>query len=85
LAELMCDPEQAPFVAQGLINNGRLSGAERDGGLLIAKLRDPRSCPGAVGLTEEDFRNIRRIESQVQRLRQRQQNPDAPGEKDDPD
>jgi uncharacterized protein YjbI with pentapeptide repeats len=77
-AQLMCDGDSAPYVARSLIYDGRIqdmrdSAAEPvdDPALLaIAALRGG-TCPGAVGLDVNDFRELSGIEQQVLQARQK--------------
>jgi uncharacterized protein YjbI with pentapeptide repeats len=62
IKEVMCDAENAPFIARGFIQNGRILSAETDGVHLGEWLRQPEQCPGAEGLTESDLKDLRRIE-----------------------
>ena len=78
IAEIMCDAADAPFVARGLIFNGRIFNAEMGGGEVIAKLRDTRNCPGARSLNASDLREIRQIEARVNNMRRRQQQAKEP-------
>jgi len=85
LNKLACDANDAPYLARGFIYNGRILGlqdakvAEADDLSLrmIATLRGS-SCPGAVGLDVNDFRELNKIERQVQRLKKK-------GERDEDD
>jgi uncharacterized protein YjbI with pentapeptide repeats len=61
MEKAMCAPADAPFVARGLINNGRI-GPYLQGRTLGARLRDAAACPGARGLDASDLRELRRIE-----------------------
>ena len=62
LADLACLRDAAPYVARGLIENGRL----RSTGLQVAavadRLRkgkpDPSGCPGAKGFTDDDWAQL---------------------------
>jgi uncharacterized protein YjbI with pentapeptide repeats len=77
-AQLMCDGDGAPYVARSLIYDGRIldmrdSSAEPvdDPALrAIAALRGG-TCPGAVGLDVNDFRELSGIEQQVLQARQK--------------
>jgi uncharacterized protein YjbI with pentapeptide repeats len=78
----MCGEANAPFVARGLIYNGRVLGSTMEGGHLIERLRDQATCPGAQGLTPSDYQKLLSIEKQVESLK-RQDQTDQSGDSSD--
>jgi len=61
-ADLGCSKDAAPYVARGLIQNGRLRSIGSQIGAVAARLRNgrfnPSACPGVEGLTEEDWAKL---------------------------
>jgi uncharacterized protein YjbI with pentapeptide repeats len=78
ITKLMCEADGAPHIARGFIYNGRIIGmsdqrlSEADDPALhaIATLRG-KECAGAVGLDGSDFRELVKLERQVQRMKNR--------------
>ena len=64
LIELACSSEDAPFsehapfVAHGLIYNRRIIEAGSHLPEVAEKLKDPKGCPGAVGLSADDLADL---------------------------
>lgn len=90
IIKLICNADGAPYAARGVIYNGRILGIvrkqapdDRDPALrAIASLRSG-TCQGAVGLDANDFRELERVERQVQRMKH--PNPSADDNDDDDD
>jgi hypothetical protein len=61
LIELGCGGEGAPYVARGLIRNGRVAATGRRAAEIEQKLLNPETCPGAVGLNDRDKYQLRAI------------------------
>ena len=61
LIGLGCGDEGTPFVARGLIRNGRVAATGRHAAEIEQKLLNPETCPGAVGLSDRDKYHLRAI------------------------
>jgi hypothetical protein len=61
LMGLGCADEAAPYVAGGLIRNGRVAATGPYAKVIEQKLLNPETCPGAVGLSEDDKYQLRAI------------------------
>ena len=65
LAGLACSSEAVPYVAQGLIRNGRIEATGMQVRTVADTLRkgrsDPAACPGVRGLTDEDWALLERL------------------------
>jgi uncharacterized protein YjbI with pentapeptide repeats len=61
LIGLSCADEGAPYVARGLIRNGRVAATGRHAAEIEQKLLNPKTCPGAVGLSDFDQYQLRAI------------------------
>ena len=74
LMGLGCADEAAPYVAGGLIRNGRVAATGPYAKVIEQKLLNPETCPGAVGLSEDDKYQLRAIveESEYPFLARRQ-------------
>jgi hypothetical protein len=60
LSDLACAPENAPYVARGLIHNNRLFATGRYLREVAEKLKNPKDkgCRGAEGLTSGDLADL---------------------------
>ena len=62
LGNLACEEDDAPYVAYGLVKNGRLAalGDQKEGvrTRLKAGREKPNACKGVAGFTEEDWRAL---------------------------
>jgi uncharacterized protein YjbI with pentapeptide repeats len=65
LADLGCLSEGAPYVARGLIQNGRLRSTGSQVATVADRLykgkSDPTACPGVKGFTDEDWANLSKL------------------------
>ena len=61
LIGLSCADEAAPYVAGGLIRNGRIATTGLYAKEIEQRLLDPKTCPGASGLGEDDKYELRAI------------------------
>lgn len=58
LMELACSEKDAPWVARGLIRNSRFVPRQLDEIAATFKKADKQNCPGAIGLTSDDFSRL---------------------------
>jgi uncharacterized protein YjbI with pentapeptide repeats len=65
LSSVVCDAGGAPYVARGLLNNGRFGFLGDQFSSLLLRLeegrKDAKKCRGVVGFTEEDWRRVEAI------------------------
>jgi uncharacterized protein YjbI with pentapeptide repeats len=65
LADLGCSSDTPPYVARGLLKNGRLEAAGSQVAAVADRLRKGRSdlatCPGIEGFTDQDWRDLDRL------------------------
>jgi hypothetical protein len=50
-----CTDDDPPYAARALMQSGRLDDLGPAGSRILDALRDPKECPGATGLTPEDW------------------------------
>jgi hypothetical protein len=62
LADLACSNSSAPYVARGLLQNGRIWDTKSHVAAIVDKLRkgksDPATCPGVVGFIDKDWTHL---------------------------
>ncbi len=59
--EMACSPDNAPYVARGLIRNGRVEAIGLKLAEFISVLKDSTRCSGAVALNDVDFKLLNTI------------------------
>lgn len=67
IGELGCNKDDAPFVARGLILNGRVQELGPFAAQIEAKFLDDKSCPGAAGLTNAEKGLLRKQASSTKK------------------
>jgi uncharacterized protein YjbI with pentapeptide repeats len=71
LADLGCQGDAAPYVARGLIKNGRLQSIGLQVAAVADRLRkgksDPLACPGVKGFTDDDWTKLDQLVTEAQR------------------
>ena len=81
LGDLACSADGAPYVARGLLRNGRLRATGQHLLAIVDRMKKARSdpakpeaidlsaCPGVEGFTEQDWLSLRSLDDELRRAR----------------
>jgi hypothetical protein len=65
LAGLICLDDSAPYVARGILRNGRVTDTDTQAAIIVDRLSkaklDPTACPGVAGFTAADWKAVDRL------------------------
>jgi hypothetical protein len=70
IADLACSREAAPYIAHGLLRNGRIGATRALAGDIANKLlkgkSDPAACPGVLGVADADWTMVYELRERTQ-------------------